>query len=296
MKRRIKRFIRELTLGKREIVFARLLSEREFFLATLMRSYREGWINNRCIFVLSTGRAGTMQLSALLDISPGILALHEPPPVLLKAGIDAYYEGCDHDKWNPVVHAARDELIAFANHHNQIYVETNNRLTFLAQALAAAYPASKFIHLHRHPYEVVQSGMNRNWYKNNPLDPMRIIPVSGDPHAELWDSYAPWEKIAWFWSRANQESALFLRGLPDERGFELRSKDIFDMNMGSIQRLFDFIGVSNPGSSAICKALRARPNAYRQKRHAKSYRLSPDQQAAVTSIAGVIASELGYDI
>jgi hypothetical protein len=230
----------KLLLRDDEASYMRLVKERQYMLETLPEAYQNGWRMNRCVFVLSTGRVGTMQLTALLDISPEVLAFHEPSPVLLKAGADAYLEGCECEKWEHYVHAARDELIAFANHQKKIYVEANNRLTFLAKALANTYPSSKFIHLHRHPFEVIRSGMRRNWYNGDSLDYTRLRPRPGDPLEDSWNMLSPLEKNAWNWSRTNDESRKFIQSLPDSRGFELRSDDIFNADLERIEKSQEF--------------------------------------------------------
>jgi hypothetical protein len=144
-------------------IFYRLFQDRAFVNSILPAGYEKNWTNTQPVFVLSTGRTGTMQLSAVLNLSPDIFAVHEPRPSLVKVAKDAYINGYPEDKWIDIVQSARDELIAYAHHKQKIYVETNNRLTFLAKALSKAFPKSKFIHLHRHPYEVIRSGMRRGW-------------------------------------------------------------------------------------------------------------------------------------
>ena len=91
-----------------EVSYIRMVKARQYLLDALPKAYESGWRNNQCVFVLSTGRTGTMQLTALLNLSPQILAFHEPTPVLLKAGADAYQEGCETGKWSHFLHGGVD--------------------------------------------------------------------------------------------------------------------------------------------------------------------------------------------
>ena len=284
-----------LRLTDRELPFVRLLKERQFMLDTLPKSREAGWRDNHCVFVLSTGRAGTMQLSGLLKLSRNILALHEPTPVLLQQGRDAYAEP-DAEVWVPLLHAARDELIAFANQIGKVYVETNNRMTFLATALAKAYPSSKFIHLHRHPHQVIRSGLARNWYGGSGLDYARVTPLDGDPMAECWSRLEGAEKIAWFWTRVNEASMDLISGLDASRGLTLPADELFAGAPETLSRLFAFVGGSPPPSKAASRILRQRLNANRKASPTEVRWQTSDLGRRINSIVGPVANALGYDL
>jgi len=279
-----------------EVSYIRMVKARQYLLDALPKAYESGWRNNQCVFVLSTGRTGTMQLTALLNLSPQILAFHEPTPVLLKAGADAYQEGCETGKWSHFLHGARDEPIAFANNQGKIYVETNNRLTLLAKALAEAYPCSKFIHLHRHPFEVIRSGMRRNWYNGSPVDFSLLRPRKGEPINESWSAFSQIEKIAWSWYRINEESSSFIESMPGSRGFVLRAENLFNADMKNIQSLFDFIGVPMPPARKITKTLSKKLNAQRGGEFPRSDDWTAKEKAAIKKIVEPLATKLGYEL
>ena len=117
---------------------------------TLGKAYEQKWENMQCVYALSTGRTGTQTLAAILRLSPRVVAQHEPAPRLVMATYEAYMEAASADwieKWSPFVLAARDDFVLEANASEKVYVESNNRLTYVAKALQSAFPASKFIFL-----------------------------------------------------------------------------------------------------------------------------------------------------
>jgi hypothetical protein len=57
-------------------------------------------------------------------------------------------------------------------------------------------PNVKFVHLFRHPGEVVRSGMRRGWYNGHPSDRYRIEPGQHDPMRRLWGGGAPSRRFA----------------------------------------------------------------------------------------------------
>lgn len=174
-------------------------AERPPFVARLSEAYDRGWQGCPCAFVLSTGRAGSKTLTALFALSSRILAEHEPMPRLVRASFEAYLEGpsiATSDHWRDLVWAARDDLVCEANRKGRIYVETNNRITYLAPVVARCFPESRFVHLHRHPYEVVRSGMRRGYYEGHDWDFARVRPRAAEPLAARWESLPRLEKCA----------------------------------------------------------------------------------------------------
>ena len=103
------------------------------------------------IFVLSTGRAGTQYLTHMFEQLDGFVSEHEPQPELLYTSRWAYEKQGQSDLLEAAFLSARYELLRNAFLENKTYVETNNRLSFLAEGIAKALPKARFIHLIRHP-------------------------------------------------------------------------------------------------------------------------------------------------
>ena len=127
------------------------------------------------IFVLSTGRVGTMLLTRLFELEQGLHIEHEALPEMLLAGKTAYDTG-DISFAKGAFIAGRYEAIRDYKLRGLRYVETNNRLTFFAPAMAELFPKAKFIHLLRHPDSFVSSGIQRNWYTGKTITDEGRIP------------------------------------------------------------------------------------------------------------------------
>ncbi len=268
----------------------------------LAQSYAQEWKEwkeNPCVFVLSTGRVGTKTLTALFALSPQVISLHEPEPRLVKVSFDAYMEGGSlqtSDKWQAVVRAARDDAICEANRRGKIYIETNNRLTYLAPALAATFPASRFIHLHRHPYEVVRSAMRRGYYQNHNWDFARIRPRPGEPLAEQWEALPPLEKSAWYWAQCNHDARAFLATLPDARRMDVRADALFAGDEKMLVDLFAFVGMNFPPRNLVEEVLGQKINAARQGHFPLPSEWNDSERAAVRRFVGETAETLGYKL
>lgn len=268
------------------------------FITSLEEGYATGWETCPCVFVLSTGRVGTKTLTALLALSPDVVATHEPEPRLVKASFDAYVEGVDtakSERWRDLVLASRDDFVLAACRRGRIYVETNNRLTYLAGALAVSFPASRFIHLHRHPYEVVRSAMRRGHYQGHNWDFARIRPRPGDPAAESWDGRPPLEKTAWSWMRVNADARRFLGTLPASRGLDLRADALFRGDEVALRRLFAFVGVGKPPKDEIEDVLAQKLNTQRSGTFPPPEEWREAERRAVRDTVAQVALSLGYE-
>lgn len=274
-------------------------ARRPPFVTGLAQAYTDEWRNCPCVFVLSTGRVGTKTLTTLLALSPQVVATHEPEPRLVKASFDAYMEGEDlgkNDKWHAVLLAARDDAVCEANRRGKIYIETNNRLTYLAPALAACFPASRFIHLHRHPYDVVRSAMRRGYYQGHNWDFARIRPRAQEPEAEHWATRSLLEKTAWYWTRVNAESRDFLATLPESRRLDLRADALFAGDEATLQALFAFVGIDFPAADRIETVLGQKINAQRKGDFPVPSEWSAAERHAVRERVGAVAEALGYAV
>ncbi len=272
---------------------------REPYVARLAEAYERGFAGCPCVFVLSTGRVGSQTLTALLALSPAVVAEHEPFPRLVKTSFDAYLEGGDlaaSERWRTAVYAARDDLVCEASRRGKIYVETNNRLTYLAPVLAACFPASKFIHLHRHPYEVVRSAMRRGYYQSHNWDFARVRPRPGEELAARWDELPRLEKCGWFWARINEEARAFMRTLPPERALDLRADLLFAGDEPTLRRIFSFVGVDFPPRELVEEVLGQKLNAAQRGSFPAPSEWSAEDREMVRRQVERVARELGYEL
>jgi hypothetical protein len=246
-------------------------------------------------FVLSTGRVGTDTLAHLLSNVPELVAVHEPKPRLFPESQRAYLEAPLDDRRARellvLAGVGRAHLWAQCLLRGKRYVETSNRMTYLADILARHMPGARFIFLHRHPAEVVRSAMRRGYYDHHRWDRDRIVPRGDDPAAPLWDAWSPFERSCWYWHAVNALGLQFVERHAD-RCFTLRSADLFAREPAALAALGGFLGVELPEELA---PLLSEPRNAQQKGEFPPYRdWSAGQRDTLREIAGETAARLGY--
>jgi hypothetical protein len=242
-------------------------------------------------FVLSTGRCGTSFLTEILRRSARLSVHHAPKPEL------QYLSSLVH-RIVPVaasldlaVLAARFELFVNAYRSGEIYVETNNRITFFAPALARLLPNARFIHLVRNPADFVRSGMRRGYYANGTIQYQRLIPHG---NAE-WCSYSQLEKITWEWNEINAFIEKFKASMPDDRVLTVRSEDLF-RDFETLKSVLEFVGVAGDKRIAGAAAKRALKPINQQKSGSfpKYSHWSGADKAALRRLA-LLGPKYGYE-
>lgn len=250
----------------RRILESEALAYRKTHKLTLGKAYGRDWEEMECVFTLSTGRTGTQTMASMLDLSPKVYAEHEPNPRLVKSSFDAYMDqGTEAwlERWKDFVLAVRDDFVLTANANGKVYVESNNRLTYMAGAVLAAFPASKYVFSHRDPYKVIRSGMRRGAYTGPNIcwNFARIRPRAGEPYMEEWDSMTPLAKEAWRWAKINQISMDFMETLPADRTYELPANKLFSEDENIYKEIFEFVGVPCPPMEDIRRVMGKKINA-----------------------------------
>jgi hypothetical protein len=216
------------------------------------------------VFVLSTGRVGTMLLTRLFELENGLHIEHEALPEMLYTGKLAYADPSNIEFTKGAFMAGRYEAIRDCQLQNLRYVETNNRLTFFAPAMAALFPNAKFIHLLRHPDSFVSSGIQRNWYTGKTItDEGRIAPAK-DLGIERQE-----DKIAWLWNATNAFIDDFKAGAGKDRTLTVRSEDLFS-NAEEAERILNWLNFKADKTS-IQKVLNTPVNSSRKKKTPQEY-------------------------
>ncbi len=232
---------------------------------TLGDCEQRGWENVRPGFVLSTGRSGTLFLNRLLLLSPVAAAIHQPRPELIRASRRAYEEIAHRPEiFAETFKSAREELVAEAAERGQVFIETNNRITFFAPIIRHIFPRAVFIHLVRHPGDFVRSGIRREWYSGtHSHDLGRIVPREGEMR-ERWDGLSPIEKIGWLWNETNQFIERFRETIPAEACLFVKAEELFS-NRATAREITRFLGL---GDVEVSDRLLSRPaNVQRRGRY-----------------------------
>lgn len=261
----------------------------------LARFHPRLWSSARSVFVLSTGRTGTETLARLLALSPHVDAYHEPSPQLLYERQQAFFEVYTRPhKYLAIFRAARRVALTHSVLRGKVYAETSARLTFFAPVIAEAMPNAQFIFIHRHPAEVVRSGMRRNWYNGHPADIYRISPQPGTLEAASWPEWSQFQKICWYWKAYNRFALDFLRSHGRDRVFVLPFAAIRSTDLRIFGSLFRFIGVSQLPDGEVASVLSTRFNEQVKGDFPHHSEWSREQRVMLTEICEPEMSDLGY--
>jgi len=254
----------------------------------------EAWRSTKCLFVLSTGRTGTSTLIRLLNLSPKVSALHEPKPNLVREYRRAYSGVTTRpDRYRRLFERARRRLISRECPNGEVYAEAT-LLKFFAPVIAEMLPNAKFLHLHRHPGEIVRSAMRRRWYLDNPLDRYRLVPLPTDPAHELWAHWDSFQKSCWLWHVENKYFLDLAETLGSDRVLRLQFDQWIDPRTGEYRRIFEFVGVELPEPGAVPRILGMKYNRQVDGEFSCFEQWTEAQKQSLCEIAATTMNRLGY--
>lgn len=252
----------------------------------------------RSAWCLSTGRVGSQTIAALGALSEGITSRHEPEPKLYGLGGMTYSTGGEKGLSKGELAIAKEAVLAARPFHYEesgsVYLESSPQVTFLAPVLESAFSKSSFIHLFRHPNDVIRSGMRRNWYAGHQYDQWRISP-SGSLGQGEWERYSQFEKIAWLWAETNRWIIDFMDQLESGRGLSLKSEDVFNNEGDSLARFYAFLEADLPSERELEKVLGSKLNQQKSGDFAQPDEWNPHQKEIVEKHCGALMSTLGYE-
>ena len=244
-------------------------------------------------FVLSTGRCGTLWLAEMLRMSKYAWVNSSDYPELIRHSRLAYEQYEEMPRvFCEIIRATRDEYIARAYRYGQIYVETNNRITFFSRAIKQVYPTAKFVHIVRHPGDFVRSGLNRKWYHGTQRHDLGRIRKKGS--LELWQIMNDVEKIAWLWNETNQFIESFLAELAELDYVQVRVENMVG-DLAVANRLCKFIGVDDIMPGEISKML-DRPINKQRKVDVDPYSAWPNSQKECVRRHAALAAHYEYEL
>jgi len=249
----------------------------------------------RYCFVLSTGRCGTGLITKILDKSPKLLVYHNPKPELEYVSSFIHRTSPSLESLKLSIITARFDLFVNSFLRGRIFIETNNRITFFAPALAELFPNAKFIHLIRNPADFIRSGMRRKYYKKNTVQHQRLNPANNYE----WIRMTRLEKIAWEWNEINSSIDTFKSMIHQSRMMTIKSEHLFSQPE-IIPALFDFIAVTNPfegarGAKQIDQLLRRPVNKQILGSFPRYQDWSAEDKSSLKHIA-ILAPKYGYNL
>lgn len=224
------------------------------------------------LFVLSTGRTGTMWLAGMLGLSGKADAYHEPPPKLYGERKSIFNNGDPRAEWiKEGFIRARRSMVNSSRKKGNVYIETSGFLSFHTPAIHDLLPSAKFLFLYRDPLEFVKSGLLRNWYNRHPNDGTRLKPLPGSDEYKVWEEWGQAEKIAWLWYAYNKMCLRCLDLINEERVMVAKCTELWDEGSGKTEALCEFIGLDDVDGTVI-----AREKANPKNAQLTSNRLKPD--------------------
>jgi hypothetical protein len=242
-------------------------------------------------FVLSTGRTGTMCVTAMLGASPSVDAQHEPEPRLIAASYLAWAGAEDAAFWEDAVTVARDRLVFAAHKRGKLYFEASNRMTFLAPALAAVYPRAKFLLVVRRPEAFIRSAVQRGYYLGHPWDHARPRPRD-EP---AWSGWSAERRAAWLWETTNRFGLEFRASTGTDRVDVLHAEDLFAQDADRAVRLFEFLGIEPLPRDRLTEIMRRPLNAQKGSMPwGRDVAWSDSERGGVLSALAPLVEALGY--
>jgi hypothetical protein len=259
--------------------------------------FREGLHKLEPVIFLSTGRCGTKWLTERLEGSRNYVPIHNPRPLLRVQGklMHQYdFNSIDQETFHllsEIFLAGREEIFTLAGRAGKELAITDSRGTFFAYIIADLFPKAKFVFVHRHPFEVIRSGLKRGWYVlENESELNRILPNPDDPAYKNWELFSQTQKIAWLWAETNRWIVEFLSAIPDER------KHVIGFNNWNADTLSELFNFMNAGVSdkEIIKNLNVKSNAQKANMNPAHKRWTEENESEALQICGDMAQKLNY--
>lgn len=154
------------------------------------------------IFVLSTGRCGSMTITSVLSQFTGVECYHEPEPKLAKEAYDYLTGRMRRAELADLLRQTRR-----ARMPGNIYAESNQKLSYMVDALLEAFPAARFIWLVRNGLDVVASLEHRRTYRRTRGE-WNVYRLRGDELGDVdprqWRRMTAFAKCCWYWRWTNE--------------------------------------------------------------------------------------------
>lgn len=211
------------------------------------------------VFILSTGRTGTVYLADILNQMDRVLAVHEPKPSrALNAWTTAYLEGKVADKFMAATLAAKRRKNV-AGLSLDLYVESNNFIAGFASVLDQVFENAEVVHIVRDPRDFVTSLTNRGDSTGlrglfNKYVPYWAYVPKGVKKRQL----TPYTRPAYRWVAINRYLSDWGKKHPGSYHF-FKFEEVFDKKEpAKLKPLLKAIGLSDRQISQLDFAARAR--------------------------------------
>jgi len=247
------------------------------------------------IFIVGTGRCGTVTMSKVFDTMPKMKAIHEG--VYYKGGEKKvlgnlrdinnfiYYQssgGHDSHYKASVNLSGNEETLGRMSKRftpRELFIENLElkKINFCEadpyghcyiNFIANKYPEAKFVHLVRNGYNTCQSWFKRkkNAYpdeldikKWHPFALGKPRPLKGvDPYFDAWPKMCRLERVCWFWNYVNSDIEKRLSKISQNRHIVFKLEGL---NQRSMANLLNFLDLPNSYNKDALKVHNASPKS-----------------------------------
>lgn len=191
-------------------------------------------LDQKAIFVVSSGRSGTKNLTLFLARHTDFIALHAPKPWLATTGYQFHAGLISNKQASAAFYASREEYLKAAYERKKILFDGDCKNLPLTIEIGKVMPNAKFIHLVRNPFDFIKSGLARGYYSSLPPELMGHLESSNS------EDMSQLEKIAWFWNEANQIAEQGKLELGSDRLRTISAEELFESPIQLIETLRDF--------------------------------------------------------
>ncbi|MBV6640633.1 MAG: sulfotransferase domain-containing protein [Cyclobacteriaceae bacterium] len=228
-------------------------------------------MKSNIVFAIGTGRCGTTFLAKVLQNEPDIASCHERSPLS-----DTFHR---YFKWNqlPIDHEGflkhKEGYIHEDLKKAKISFEASAYLSLSIEELYKYFNA-KFILLVRSPEKVINSYLNKSWYKHKVVRNDHDLPVSyqetdhfhhfmgrivpNGPFFQEWNEYSRIGKLAWFWNVLNKRVIEQFENIPDSHK---RIVKIEDFDYAGYEEIIKFMGTHTQVDRSTYEKIRSsKPN------------------------------------
>jgi hypothetical protein len=267
--------------------------------------------DTRLVFILGSGRSGTKMAAKLFAGVEHIEAHHEYVRDCYQREASLYFMGL----LDKAAMAERLKGIYGAAAHwspASYFIDSSNKLSWVADVLVEAFPDARFVHLARDGRKVASSFFHKlgghvygdrgvqalqAWLTAPDRHPMPpppedfwwVIPQTGQPFHVEFPAFDQFQRCCYQWAESNRAIMDALEAVPAERKLSLKLEELTS-SPDEVKRLLSF--VDTPFDDSFVQVLQKPQHVYVP----LDYPLTPEQQRQFAHIGGSMMQRLGYDL
>ena len=262
------------------------------------------------VFILGSGRSGTLQMVRMLESIVGIEAHHEYLfENILKPAVLYRMQVVTHEKVKQVLASTHVPAVHYST--APIWVDSSNALPWIIKPLFELFPRARFIHLIRDGRKVASSFFHKfteivyddrcvnivsDWlaYPETKLEPSpekkywRPFPVEGERYFDEFKNFNRFQRLSYYWQDVNLKIRESLEAIPDSQKLFIHLEDM----VSDEKALRDFMAMFDIAYDDKYMQILKRPVNVAIP---KNFPLTDQQRREFNDIAGSTMRLFGYD-